>query len=600
MSSFESLGLSPDMVEALATEGVEFPTPLQNDVIPVLRKGNAALVRGSTGAGVQVAWAAPLLDRVEPAPGGPAVLVLVPTEAQALDTARSLGMLAGAMGLRTASLGGPFALPGHAEVLMATPAGLRAAVGRSDVSLAGVQAIIALSAAAILAEESEAKALESLFKTLPMDEVQRVVISDPVNAPVRTFVESHLKRAVFLPADAAQTSEGAGSPVERGTLQVRVRQGEEILALASLAGDLLSTGARHLLLFFRSEDRAADLGDLLTLHGFVAGAPGDRTLPLWLATDAQGMQALLRDMALAPGEVLPVSVDVPPDPDTLDQRHHGRGGLVFASASEMAHLRRICGEAGYVLEHPAPETSHPDPGPALLEAVTRVLGEEDLAPYHHMLRDSWARFTPEEVGAALAFLLRRKDRASASVSAGERLERGSGRAPATQAPRSTDASEAGAPRSFVRLFLSVGSKDGIGPGELLGAITGEAEIQGSQVGKIELRDTFSRVEVDSGVAERVIRALNGTTIRGRSVRADYDRGAGRGDRDPAPRGGPRPGGGARPGSAPRSGGGAPRGGSGAPRSGGGAPRGGGGAPGRGGGAPRGGGGAPGRGPRRGP
>jgi len=63
--------------------------------------------------------------------------------------------------------------------------------------------------------------------------------------------------------------------------------------------------------------------------------------------------------------------------------------------------------------------------------------------------------------------------------------------------------------------VGVGSRDGVGPGDLLGAIVGEAGLESARVGKIEIRDTFSLVEVAPRVAERVIRALNGTTIRGR-------------------------------------------------------------------------------------
>jgi ATP-dependent RNA helicase DeaD len=70
----------------------------------------------------------------------------------------------------------------------------------------------------------------------------------------------------------------------------------------------------------------------------------------------------------------------------------------------------------------------------------------------------------------------------------------------------------------------VGEKDGITTRDLLGAILGESGIAGEQVGKIDLRETFTKVEVQEQVAEKVIRALNGTSIRGRSVRADFDRG----------------------------------------------------------------------------
>ncbi len=93
----------------------------------------------------------------------------------------------------------------------------------------------------------------------------------------------------------------------------------------------------------------------------------------------------------------------------------------------------------------------------------------------------------------------------------------------------------------MRLFVGVGKKDGAGPGDLLGAVTGEAGVGGDRVGKIEIQDTFSLVEVDEEVAEKVIRAVNGTTIRGRSARVDYDRGPG-----------PRTGGSRRSGSGPRT------------------------------------------------
>jgi ATP-dependent RNA helicase DeaD len=87
----------------------------------------------------------------------------------------------------------------------------------------------------------------------------------------------------------------------------------------------------------------------------------------------------------------------------------------------------------------------------------------------------------------------------------------------------TKPAEPGRPVAFVRLFVSAGTRDNIRPGDLVGAITGEAGVKGEQVGKIELRDTFAVVEVAADVADRVIRALNGTTLRGRSLRVDFDR-----------------------------------------------------------------------------
>ena len=66
---------------------------------------------------------------------------------------------------------------------------------------------------------------------------------------------------------------------------------------------------------------------------------------------------------------------------------------------------------------------------------------------------------------------------------------------------------------MAKLFVSLGSKDDIKAGDLVGAITGEAGIRGDQIGRIEIRETFSRVEVAREAADRVIGALNGTTVR---------------------------------------------------------------------------------------
>ena len=91
---------------------------------------------------------------------------------------------------------------------------------------------------------------------------------------------------------------------------------------------------------------------------------------------------------------------------------------------------------------------------------------------------------------------------------------------------------------WTKLFVSVGSRDGVGPGDLVGAISGEAGVSGPQVGKIEIRDTYSLVDIDQTAAERVIKALNGTSIRGRAARVDVDRASRSGGRTGRPQGRP--------------------------------------------------------------
>jgi ATP-dependent RNA helicase DeaD len=541
MASFEDLGLQPELVEGLAAEGIERPTALQLDTIPALRKGNSALVRGGPGAGVLVAWAAPLLDRLEAVAGGPALLVLVPSRAIALDTARAMIRMAASTGHRVAVLGGPYALPGHADVLISTPEALMAAMASTDVATDGVQAVVMAGAAALLEDAGQRAATERILDVLEAETIQRVMVSDPVTPTVRTFADAQLSRAIFLPSDAGRTDGIEEAPVQRGTLRIRTLEAEEAVELPHLVGDLLEEGARHLLLFFRSEDRAADLGDLLTLHGYGAGEPGDPDAPVWLGTDGMEARRGLGDLLTPDSGVMVVSVDAPPDADELDRRHGGGlGGVMLARAREVAHLRRITRQAGYELQPFAAPAATEHPAARFASELEAVVEGADLDPYHLLVEAAVERWGAAQVAAALAFLLRQKGKLPASD--------GSSRSGASA---EASGASAGVPTAFVRLFLSVGSRDGIGPGELLGAITGETGIKGERIGRIDVRDTFSRVEVDEPVAAEIIRAMNGITIKGRSVRADYDRQAGRGGegssapdrgRSGAPRGGPSRGG----------------------------------------------------------
>jgi ATP-dependent RNA helicase DeaD len=76
-----------------------------------------------------------------------------------------------------------------------------------------------------------------------------------------------------------------------------------------------------------------------------------------------------------------------------------------------------------------------------------------------------------------------------------------------------------------RLFVGLGRKAGVRPADLVGAIANEAGIDSRAIGAIEIADRFSLVEVPDDAADDVIRALKGTTIRGKKVLARRDRDA---------------------------------------------------------------------------
>jgi ATP-dependent RNA helicase DeaD len=75
----------------------------------------------------------------------------------------------------------------------------------------------------------------------------------------------------------------------------------------------------------------------------------------------------------------------------------------------------------------------------------------------------------------------------------------------------------GPERGMTRLFLDVGRDDGVRPADIVGAIANEAGIPGRAVGAIELYERFAFVEVPETLANKVLRALKNTTIRGRRI-----------------------------------------------------------------------------------
>jgi len=522
MGIFDDLGVSPELVEALAAEGMEVPTEFQESAIPLLLRGNSLMAQAGPGAGTLVAYGIPLLQTLEPEATSPRGLVLAPSPETASSLAMSLARLAMSSGHRIAALGAPWALPELAGILFATPPELLAAVRTSRIVVESVQTVVVDGFSALPPEGMEA--LETLFGLFPR-EGQRMILGQPLTDAAEAFGRAHLHRAVHVPPKAAQGERTAASP-QRGEVYYRVvgkaKEGEVLQTVVHI----LEGGARHALLFFQTEDQAADLGDFLALHGYLGGAPGEPDYPVWMAVEELGARKVL-DTGEDPGSVVPVSVDVPSGPDSLDRRHGSReGGIILVRSRELPHLKDVARRTGYRLvpAREPPPTRIAGELDRLRDLLHRVLQEENLAPQYLALEPLFREHSPGEVAAAALALIhgwQARPRAPATDP---------GLPPEQVPPRGPP------PKTWVRLFVGVGDKDGVGPGDLLGAITGEAGVEGSQIGKIEIRDTFSLVEVSPPVADRIIRAVNGTTIKGRAVRADYDRGGPKGRAGPTGRG----------------------------------------------------------------
>jgi len=172
--------------------------------------------------------------------------------------------------------------------------------------------------------------------------------------------------------------------------------------------------------------------------------------------------------------------------------------VVFVDAAQLPYLRSIATLTPFVLPGAADRAR--DRAEELRERVARVLLSGGVDAELALLDPLFERFDPAEVAGALLALQR---------------ETGSGK-------RETIASGVG-DTARVKVFVGVGKKDRASAKDLVGALIREAGVPKDDIGRIDVRDSFSLVEVAAGAADRAVRGLTGTTIRGRRVIARLER-----------------------------------------------------------------------------
>ena len=508
MTSFEELSLGPETVAALAAEGIETPTPFQAAAIPVIARGNDIMGRAGPGSGTLVGYGAPLLDRLEGGHGAPVCLVLCAGQRQATELARSFARLCEFAGVRAAALAEHWLLPERADFLFVPADRVQALYDRS-IDVTHVQALVLHDGDGVV-KGVPADQLEAFLSGLP-EGCQRIFCGLPFGLPLRSLAQRFTHRAATVPAGPRQ---GAGKPAKNKAstdessreLNLVVIEGDRWEAALALTATLLEDPIRHVLIFAASADQAADLGDFLAMHGYASGPPGDKTVPVWLSPgeDAAARQAL--DVTVQPATVATLSCSVPAGGAAATLRHTAGGpAWALAAVRETGHLKEVAADAGLRLKRGRP--TRPPRVSATLDARVDDLHEAarapGMAPYYLLVESLLDRFSAAEIAAAALLLLDRKSSKK-------------------QAP-AVGAGNASAPESWARLFVSAGKRDDLGPGDLLGALTNESGVPGKRVGRIDVRESHSLIEVRESDAKKVISAMNGVTLGGRSLRVDYDR-----------------------------------------------------------------------------
>jgi ATP-dependent RNA helicase RhlE len=155
--TFDSLGLSADLVQTVAEEGYLAPTPVQAEAIPLVLAGRDLLAAAQTGTGKTAAFVLPILDRLRdkantsfsPARHPVRVLILVPTRELAMQVDESVRTYGRTVPLRSTVVYGGIpidpqikALRAGVEILVATPGRLLDHVGQRTVNLGQVEILV--------------------------------------------------------------------------------------------------------------------------------------------------------------------------------------------------------------------------------------------------------------------------------------------------------------------------------------------------------------------------------------------------------------------------------------------------------------------------
>ncbi len=499
MKSFQDLGLSPTLTEALAAEGLATPFELQQDIIPLIARNNNLLVESGPGSGTLIAYAAPLLEKIDPGIGSPGAIILTPTRNASSRLAKSVSRLSISTGHSVSALGGNWASPESSDILFGTPHDLLSAINGARLTTQNIGSIV-VDGANSLEVTSDLDAAKELLGYIG-NTTQKVIFSLPVTDSVKQMVAQYVPKCLEIPGTQKQV---ASSGDHHHNIHYLVTAADRESVLLSLLSQHLTDVSRHLMIFVHTGDRVADVIEFLRVYGFAAGEPGDVESSIWVGTDDEkSYSELSKDQSLAT-----LSLDCPQDTTVMEKRHGGaRKAFVLLLPREVPHFQQITSGLGYTsLPVQVSTQSQGHRLKQVREQLIEQISSQDLAPYYAILEPLIEIYDPIELSAASLSL--------ASLPQNSE-ETNKNELPLTKTNTN--------PADWTRLFVSIGKMEGITPGTLLGALAGESGVDGNAFGKIDIRETFSLVEVLAKESGRVIKAVNGVTIRGRSTRVDYDR-----------------------------------------------------------------------------
>lgn len=566
MKTFEELGVSEEIRRAIEELGFEQPMPVQEAVIPyLLGNGNDVIALAQTGTGKTAAYGIPVLQKVDPTQKETQALILSPTRELCLQIADDLSDFSKYIdGLHVAAVYGGASIEMQsrqlrkgAQIIVATPGRLIDLMKRGVAKLDTVNNVV-LDEADEMLNMGFSESINAIFEGVPSDR-NTLLFSATMSREIEKIAKSYLHD--YKEIVVGSRNEGAEKV---NHIYYMVHAKDKYLALKRIVDYYPSIFA---IIFCRTKVETQEIADKLirdgynaeALHGDLSQQQRDLTMQKFrqhnvqflVATDVAARGLDVDDLTHV------INYGLPDDIESYTHRsgRTGRAGKKGTSISiihtreryKVKAIEKIIQKEFVDGTLPAAKDICSKQLYKVMDQILKVdVNEEEIEPF---LKDIYRHFEyidkEDIIKKIISMTFNRfleyyanapeieKPSGKRSDREGERGSRSSRGERTRKAPRTPEA-------GYKRLFINLGKDDGFYPGEVMQFIN--KNVHGRQeVGHIDLLGKFSYIEVPEKDANKVMKALNGTTYKKREVRCNdaEEGGHGRGSRSNGERRGKR-------------------------------------------------------------
>lgn len=516
--SFEDLNIRKDILRSIAELGYEVPTPIQYQAIPKLYEGLDIIGQAQTGTGKTAAFGIPMLEKVNPRQKNPQILILTPTRELSIQLADEIRKFAKFLrGIKILAIygGQPIdrqirALKQGVQVIVGTPGRIIDHIRRRTLKLDGISGLV-LDEADQMLDMGFLEDIETILKETPKER-QTAMFSATMPKEVEQIARNYMIRPEKIKVVHKQLT-----VPKIGQYYFEVKPHNKLEALCRILDmENIELG----IIFCRTKRGVDELVGSLQSRGYsVEGIHGDlkqtqrdrvmkkfrnNTLELLVATDvaARGIDVDNIDLV--------INYDIPEDFEYYVHRigrtgRAGKEGLAYTlvTGRQIRALKALESYIrGKIKRKPIPTTG--DIAERKKEVISREIIETiekgRLTEYIHMAEGLCEDYSSIDLAAALLKMLMSQSDIEAFETAQTLTEE-------KDRP----------PRNMVRMFINIGRKHGVGPGDILGAISGESGVSGDLIGVIDMYDKFTFVELPAQFGDRVLDAMNRNRIKGRKI-----------------------------------------------------------------------------------